>query len=148
MLPPSLSLVAEKPKRERRTPEQMQAVASFVDRLFEQSGYRTWTAFAKAANVNWQSLSDWHTGKVEPGGWGLIQLMASVSPDAVLAALGATADARVQAVRSDPQATLEGSVAVLLAWQPTVAAELDELRSRLEQLESARAESQAGAGNG
>lgn len=114
----------------------MQAVAGFVDRLYEHSGFSTWTSFAKAAEVNWQSLSDWHTGKKEISGWGMLQLMGAVKPAAVLAALGATADARAQAAQSVRPATLEGSVAALLAWQPTVGADLDEIRSRLEKLET------------
>ncbi len=57
----------------------------------------------------------------------------------VLAGSGAADGSPVQQAPSGRRRSLEASVADLLTWQETVGAELDELRSRLETLETGRA---------
>lgn len=119
----------------RRTKEQRDAVAAFVNRLASISGAETNVDFANAAGLWESNVSEYRSGKAVPDGYNLILMIRAVLGDE-LEVLDAVADRAVPPARRVPRRDLEGAVAELLEWQPSVATDLLDIRTRLELLES------------
>lgn len=120
----------------RRTPAQKREIGAFVTRLYELSGSPTVVEFAGRAGLYGSNVGEYMKGTAMPDGYTLMRLLKSL--DYELRARGEVVDLGEPQAPRDRPVKLQEAVDDLLRWQPTVAAELDELRSRLERLESAR----------
>lgn len=62
-----------------RSTDRNDATAAFVKALYEASGYATWKELADAAGVSAPQVSDFQTGKVEPAGGNLLDLIEAAA---------------------------------------------------------------------
>jgi transcriptional regulator with XRE-family HTH domain len=64
------------PKTPKRRAEAL-AVAAFIERLYEASGFTSWGELARAAGVSAATMSDYKRGENAPSGYRLLQIMAA-----------------------------------------------------------------------
>lgn len=121
----------------RRSRQERDEVAEFVNRLVDASGAKTTVEFAAMAGLYDSNVSEYRSGSSVPDGYNLLRMIRAAAP--ALGALGEAAGAPSLVAPRVRPAALPAAVGDLLDWQGDVAAKLRELETRLEQIETGQA---------
>lgn len=131
---------------QRPTPEQKAEVGAFLQQLYELSGETTVTGFASRAGLYGSNVGEYLKGDAMPNGYTVLRLMRSV--DVEITARGTAVDLPEGPGQLVPRRELQAAVDDLVEWQPDVIAKLQQLETRLAQLESVPASRRTNQGKG